>query len=265
MLAFADGAIERGDTCIITVAVTSTTVGAAVNTTGPVMYNGGTGGTATATLTVTPVADLAITKTDGLTAVAPGATIGYAIVVTNGGPTAVTGASVTDTFPGTFTNVTWFCTASGGASCNPAVGAGNINATVNLAVGEDVTFAVIGTVAPNATGLLVNTATVTAPAGVDPNPKNDSATDTDTVSTGGIPTTQADLAITKDDGVTEVTPGETITYTIVVTNGVVRWRPDGGHWRHGHRYTSGHPHGRDLDVRGLRTGLGVSRRGVGQH
>ncbi len=107
MLAFAAGAIDLGDTCIITVAVTSTTVGAAVNTTDPVMYNGGTGGTATATLTVTPVADLAITKTDNLTAVAPGATIGYGIVVTNGGPTAVTGASVTDTFPGTFTNVTW--------------------------------------------------------------------------------------------------------------------------------------------------------------
>ena len=69
-LAFAKGTIAAGDTCIITVAVTSTTVGAAVNTTGPVMYDGGTGGTATATLTVTPVADLAITKTDGVTDVA---------------------------------------------------------------------------------------------------------------------------------------------------------------------------------------------------
>ncbi len=90
---------------------------------------------------------------------------------------------------------------------------------MNLAVGEEVTFAVIGTVALNATGLLVNTATVTAPPGVDPNPDNDSATDTNNVSTGGIPTTQADLGITKDDGVKEVTPGERITYTIVVTNG----------------------------------------------
>jgi uncharacterized repeat protein (TIGR01451 family) len=59
----------------------------------------------------------------------------------------------------------------------------------------------------------VNTATVAAPAGVtDPTPGNNTATDTDTL----VPT--ADLSITKTDGVVNVVPGTTTTYTIVVSN-----------------------------------------------
>jgi hypothetical protein len=54
-----------------------------------------------------------------------------------------------------------------------------------------------------ATGTLSNTATVTI-AG-DPNAANNSATDTDT------PTPQADLSITKTDGVTTATPGGSVT------------------------------------------------------
>ncbi|MCP2728672.1 SdrD B-like domain-containing protein, partial [Limnofasciculus baicalensis] len=61
---------------------------------------------------------------------------------------------------------------------------------------------------------LTNTATVTAPNGfIDTNPNNNSATDTDTIV---APT--GDLSITKTDGVTTVTPGQKLTYTIVVSN-----------------------------------------------
>src|SRR5262249_40639037 len=71
-----------------------------------------------------------------------------------------------------------------------------------------------GTVAPNATGSLVNTATVTAAIGAnDANPANNSATDTDTP---GTP--QTDLAIGKTDAQTTYVPGTPISYTIVVTN-----------------------------------------------
>jgi hypothetical protein len=55
-----------------------------------------------------------------------------------------------------------------------------------------------------ATGTLSNTATVTI-AG-DPNAANNSATDTDT------PTPQADLSITKTDGVTTATPGGSVVH-----------------------------------------------------
>jgi uncharacterized repeat protein (TIGR01451 family) len=47
----------------------------------------------------------------------------------------------------------------------------------------------------------------------DPIPSNNSATDNDTVLTP-----EADLAITKDDGACNATPGEVLTYTIQVSN-----------------------------------------------
>jgi serine/threonine-protein kinase len=129
--------------------------------------------------TVVPTADLAITKTDGLTTTAPG-TLTYTIKATNLGPFDVTGARVTDTVPSALTGVTWICAATGGASC-PASGSGSgdINETVNLPVGGVVTFSVTGTVG-GTSGTMSNTATITPPSGVtDPNLGNNSATDTD--------------------------------------------------------------------------------------
>ena len=64
------------------------------------------------------------------------------------------------------------------------------------------TYTVSATVSAAASGTLVNTATVTAPGGVtDPNPGNNSATDSDTIAS------QADLTITKTDGVTTANAG----------------------------------------------------------
>ena len=45
-----------------------------------------------------------------------------------------------------------------------ASGSGNINDTVNLPVGATITYTLIANIASGATGTLVNTATVTAPA-----------------------------------------------------------------------------------------------------
>ncbi len=75
------------------------------------------------------------------------------------------------------------------------------------------TFTVTATISGSATGNVVNTATATVPAGTtDPTPGNNTATDTDTVSL------VADLAVTKTDGSATYTPGNAITYTIVVSN-----------------------------------------------
>ena len=52
-----------------------------------------------------------------------------------------------------------------GSSCAAASGTGNLATTVTLEAGDRATFIVTGTIAANATGLLVNTATVTVPAG----------------------------------------------------------------------------------------------------
>jgi uncharacterized repeat protein (TIGR01451 family) len=127
----------------------------------------------------TAAADLSITKTDGVTTAYPGQTISYAIVAGNGGPAAVTGATVTDTMPAALTGATWTCVGAGGGTCT-ASGTGNIADIVDLPVGATVTYTVTGIVDQSATGVLSNAAFIAAPAGVtDPVPGNDSATDTD--------------------------------------------------------------------------------------
>jgi uncharacterized repeat protein (TIGR01451 family) len=127
--------------------------------------------------------DLGITITDGQTSAFIGAPITYTIVVTNPGPSGVTGAVVSDTVPAAVTGVTWSCATTGGAVC-VANGSGDINDTVTLPAGAAATYTLSGTVGPLATATLGNTASVAMPAGaVDPNPANNSATDTDAVNT----------------------------------------------------------------------------------
>jgi uncharacterized repeat protein (TIGR01451 family) len=140
---------------------------------------------ATDTDTRSPAANLGITKTDGAISYSPGDTFTYTITATNAGPDAVTGASVTDTFPADLTNVTWTCAASAGSTCGSAGGAGNIGTTVNLLASGTATFTATTTASLTASGDITNTATVAAPAGTtDPAPANNSASDTDT-RTGG--------------------------------------------------------------------------------
>jgi uncharacterized repeat protein (TIGR01451 family) len=166
---------------------------------------------ATDTDTLGGNADLAIAKTDAVTTATPGGSVTYTITASNAGPSNATGATVADTFPASLT-ATWTCTGAGGGTCT-ASGSGNINDTVSLPSGASVTYTVSGTISGSASGTLSNTATVSAPAGVtDPNPANNSATDTDTL------TASADLGITKTDSVTTVTPGGSVTYTITASN-----------------------------------------------
>src|SRR6266550_1164601 len=136
---------------------------------------------ATDTDTIALVADLAISKTDGVASVSAGGSTVYTIVASNSGPSAVTAATVTDTAPANLTLGAWTCVASAGSSC-PASGSGNIAASVNLLNGGSATFTVNATVAGGASGTIANTATIAVPVGVtDPNPGNNSATDTDTI------------------------------------------------------------------------------------
>src|SRR6476469_1845649 len=157
-------------------------------------------------------ADLAITKNDGVTTATAGGSLTYTITASNAGPNNASGATVADTFPALLTGATWTCVGASGGTCT-AAGSGNINDTVNIPAGGSVTYTVSANISAAATGTLSNTATVTAPAGVtDPTPGNNSATDSDTL------VAQADLAITKTDGVTTATPGGSVTYTIPASN-----------------------------------------------
>jgi uncharacterized repeat protein (TIGR01451 family) len=162
--------------------------------------------------TLVAVADLAITKTDGVSSAAPGDTVTYTIVASNAGPSAATGNTVTDTFPAACTAVSWTCVGAGGGSC-AASGSGDISDSVDLAVGGNATYTATCDIDPAATGTLDNTATVAPDGSVsDPNNGNNSATDSDTL------TATADLSITKTDGVSTATPGGAVTYTIAASN-----------------------------------------------
>ncbi len=159
-----------------------------------------------------PVADLGITKTDNATSAVAGQQITYTIVATNAGPSAATGATVTDALPAVLTDASWSCVASAGSGC-PAAGVGDLAATVDLAVGGTATFTLSATVSPAASGALANTATVIPPAGAtDPDPADDSATDTDAI------VARPGLSITKSDGLATATAGQALTYTIVAAN-----------------------------------------------
>ena len=145
-----------------------------------ISYVGGTGNDVV--LTVFPRADLAITVNDGSPVAVPGKTTTYTITVTNNGPSPESGATVVDAFPSIITSDTYTAVASAGSSVGSSSGAGNINTTASLLPGGTATFTVVAHIDPNASGTLVDTATVTAPVTVDDlNLSNNTASDTDIV------------------------------------------------------------------------------------
>src|SRR5262249_60613731 len=87
-------------------------------------------------------------------------------VVSNSGPSAVTGASVFDALPAGVTGATWTETGStgGGSVSGPTSGTGALAAIVNLPVNATVTFSFTPTIDPSATGSFTNTPTGGPPA-----------------------------------------------------------------------------------------------------
>ncbi len=183
-----------------------------------------TNNTATDTdTTVAAMVDLAITKTTPVNAtVSPGGTATYTITVTNNGPDAATGATVSDTFGSQFTSDTFTAVGAGGATGFTASGTGNINDTVNVPVGGSIVYTVTGNISPTASGSLSNTGTVAAATGeTDTNLSNNTAIATNTLVPG------TNLTVTKVDNLGgssinattgAVAPGGTVTYTVVFRN-----------------------------------------------
>ena len=158
--------------------------------------------------TLTPQVDLSLTKDDGVATVIPGKSTTYTLVVTNSGPSTISGATIEDPLPL-------------GASFDSGSTGVQYDGTTNtisyvtglLAKGDSEKFTITLTIDPSATGSVTNVAKVSPPVGVtDTNAGNDNATDTDTL------TPQVDVAVTKTDNTDIATPGTDTTYTIVVTN-----------------------------------------------
>src|SRR5699024_8695710 len=134
------------------------------------------------------------TKDNNRTTFSPGNTLTYTIVVKNeNGPSDVIGAKVVDNAPSNTTIVSWSATTSGGASVVHSNGTGDLNETVDIPVGGQITYTVqLKVHSDYGMGDISNTAKVTPPSGVtDPITKNNTATDKDTNES------EADLSVTK--------------------------------------------------------------------
>ena len=128
------------------------------------------------------LADLKVTVNDSKTAVAAGAQDTYSINVINLGPEHLLVAHRLQT-PSRRSSRTLATQLLNWAVllALARAGHGNINDTVVMPPGSKITYKARGKVNPSATGTISNTARVTPPAEVnDPNPGNNTATDSDT-------------------------------------------------------------------------------------
>jgi uncharacterized repeat protein (TIGR01451 family) len=153
--------------------------------------NGGASASPTVqfTIRVEPGADLQIAKSNDRSGLLVGETTVYAIVVANAGPNAVSGAVISDILPSNLSNGSWQCqSALSTAACpTPSAGAGNLNASVDIGVGQYLRFDVVAEVFADLGASITNTVTVTAPVGIVAlNTQDDSASDTDTVVPEGV-------------------------------------------------------------------------------
>jgi uncharacterized repeat protein (TIGR01451 family) len=159
-------------------------------------------------------ADLQIHKSHVPEPASAGGLITYTILVTNAGPSHVTGATVGDIFPGSIGGITWTCDViSGTGDCGDDNGSGNISTTIDLNEWGVAVYEVVGTIGAGEIGPITNTARITrTPDVTDLFPENNVFTDVATL----LP--QVDLAIEKTSQPKPLVAGQPITYTIVVTN-----------------------------------------------
>lgn len=148
-------------------------------------------------------ADLALTKIDSLDPITAGKNLTYTLTITNNGPSDATGVKITDHLTSGVTFISApGCSKTGDMiTCNQG----------HLTSGGRAKFTLLVKVKADSREPFENEATVTARE-TDPNLLNNSAIAFTTV------TVEADLVVTKTDFPDPVIGGNTLTYTLTVTN-----------------------------------------------
>ncbi|MFD0590920.1 DUF6923 family protein [Paenibacillus sp. GCM10027627] len=165
-----------------------------------------TNNTSTVVVPVSESADVSVVKTALPSTVIPGDTLTYTIVVANEGPSAAQNVTLTDAVPASVLNPQY--SVDGGITFNPWPGSLSLG---TLADGTTETIIIRGTVAASATGDITNTAIVSSTT-PDPDPTNNTSTAVTPINPS------ADVSIVKTADPVPVTPGETLTYTLLVAN-----------------------------------------------
>ncbi|HEV8579345.1 MAG TPA: DUF11 domain-containing protein [Thermoanaerobaculia bacterium] len=221
LVSFSGGTIAASGTCTVTVDVTATTAGDKVNTTSNVTStNGGSGNTGTSTLTVVSPPSLAKAFSPNPIAVGGVSTLTFTITNPNAG-TALTGVAFTDSFPAGLQvaatpNAT--TTGCGAPTFAPAAGntslsfsGGTIAASGTCTVTVDVTATTAGNKV-NTTGNVTSTNGGTGNTGTATLAVNQTAPLVTALKSSSFGPVN-DL-----DGSGSLSPGDTLQYTILVTN-----------------------------------------------
>ncbi|HKI01019.1 MAG TPA: IPTL-CTERM sorting domain-containing protein, partial [Thermoanaerobaculia bacterium] len=221
-VSFSGGTIAASGTCTVTVNVTATTAGAKVNTTGNVTStNGGTGNTGTDTLGVISPPSIVKAFSPNPISVGGVSTLTFTITNPNAG-TALTGVAFTDSFPAGLQvaatpNAT--TTGCGAPTFAPVAGntsvsfsGGTIAASGTCTVTVNVTATTAGAKV-NTTGNVTSTNSGTGNTGTDTLTVNQTAPLVTALKSSSFVVATNDL-----DGSGTLTPGDTLGYTIVITN-----------------------------------------------
>ncbi len=138
---------------------------------------------------VVAVADISVTKASVNAEIVAGLPVVWRIDVVNDGPSDAPSVDIADTLPQNLSNVTWTCTAAGGATC-PAGGTDAPDFNAFMPADGSLEILIDADLAAAATGNLVNTvdAVVAAPVN-EPDLSNNIATASDVIEV------RADMAI----------------------------------------------------------------------
>lgn len=204
------GTLNPGDTVTLTVNVTPNADGTITNTVSVISDTddpdtGNNSDSADTTVNALQ-ADLSVTKSDDIDPIIEGGALTYTVVMTNNGPDAAENVVLDDIMPtGTTFN---FATLTQGTCAIAFPLLQCQSGTLNP--GDTVTLTLRLT--PNSPGIITNTASITSDTD-DPDMSNNSDSEDTTVNA-----VQADLSVTKSDDIDPITEGQSVTYTVVVTN-----------------------------------------------
>jgi uncharacterized repeat protein (TIGR01451 family) len=159
-----------------------------------------------------PSIDLAISLSDAQTEYVPGRSVVYTLITNNAGLSNAGNATVRFNAPADSSISSWTCTDGIAVVCANVTGVGNINETLgSFPAGDGLSYQITLDTSSNRIGALMTSASIST-TDSEANATNNSDNDTDLIDV------QVDYSISLDDGVSNFTPGGSLTYTVVASN-----------------------------------------------